>query len=54
MSEKGRRIWLHIGDRDCVAAEVKYHRKCYYAYTNPLVLKAQKRKRLVCDTYVDE
>lgn len=33
MSEKGRRIWLTIGERDCVAMEVRYHMHCYDDYT---------------------
>ena len=32
--KKDDRILLQIMDKDCVAIEVRYHRRCYTNYTN--------------------
>ena len=47
--KKDDRILLQIIDKDCVAIEVRYHRKCYINYTN--FLRRLDRKASGCALY---
>ena len=49
MFRKDQHVLLHIGGRDCVAIEAKYHKHCYQAYTRCL----SKKTKLVGPTLYD-
>ena len=49
MFRKDQHVLLHIGARDCVAIEAKYHKHCYQAYTRCL----SKKIKLVGPTLYD-
>ena len=49
MFRKDEHILLHIGGRECVAIEAKYHKHCYQAYTRCLF----KKTKLVGPTLYD-
>ncbi len=38
-SRNDESILVHIRNKDCVAVEAKYHRKCYYRYVRGLLAK---------------
>ena len=51
--KKDESILLHIRDKDCVAVEACYHKKCYTSYTNFLNYKLveDKEERLYEESY---
>jgi hypothetical protein len=46
MEKKDADLLLQFTLKDCVAAEVKYHKSCYKKYTS--ILRNKTRERWVC------